>query len=81
MNERITRGQMSRRKRWRERHPRCERTGCAVRERGHCEHGGEERQLEKLPIESVHPQTQGYYQMADVIYSVITHAFKDEVLE
>ena len=38
-------------------------------------------QIEKLPIESVHPQTQGYYQMADVIYSVITHAFKDEVLE
>lgn len=28
------------------------------------------QQTEFLPIESVHPQTQGYYQMADVIFSV-----------
>lgn len=32
-------------------------------------------QTEMLPIESVHPQNQGYYQMADTIYSVLCAAY------
>lgn len=31
-------------------------------------------QKELMPIESVHPQTQGYYQMADVMYSAICYS-------
>lgn len=29
-----------------------------------------------VPVESVHPQVQGYYQMADVIYSAYSYVFK-----
>ena len=27
--------------------------------------------IEKIPMEAVHPQDYGYYQMADIVYSVM----------
>lgn len=35
-------------------------------------------QKEALPVESVHPQTQGYYQMADVMFSAICAVYGTE---
>lgn len=35
-------------------------------------------QKEFMPLESVHPQAQGYYQMADTMFSVISSAFPAE---
>ncbi len=32
-------------------------------------------QKELMPVESIHPQTQGYFQMADVMFSVMASAF------
>lgn len=34
-------------------------------------------QTEMMPIESVHPQTQGYFQMADVMFSAICKAYAE----